>query len=72
MSASYSKTSPEQTGFLCLGPNCDPLECWATSTYEAQRFAQAHWKLPNKKRPKISVHVCERVGEVPYVHTATD
>lgn len=72
MSASLTRTSPEQSGFLCLGPNRRQLECYATSTYEAQRLAQAHWNLPNKKRPEISVHLCERANGVPYIHTATN
>lgn len=46
------------------------IEIQAKTTAEAQRSAQAVWKLTDKQRPGITV-VLAAIGTEPYTHSTT-
>lgn len=53
--------------YLCFFKS-ERLEVEAATTYEAQRKAQAVWKLTDKKRPQITVYL-QAIGGTPYQHS---
>jgi hypothetical protein len=64
-------------GYVCFynptnhGAGAKRLEVYAATTFDAQKKAAEHWKVPAKKQYKISVNLCERADGSEVIHTPT-
>ena len=72
MKPTPTRTSPEQRGYVVLGPSSRRLECYAMSTYSAQCYAADQWGISPKQQHRISVSLCESAQGKPYAQTPTE